>query len=249
MSEKKIENAEFAELEQRIGNSVISRINESGKGDLVTNATTKIYGRIVAGGNSLLILDDHATTYDWMIDGATILRAIYDAMFQSLFILNDRNESISLAQKFFDYRIIERKKLIKVFDKGNSALARCLAASERRAQVEPQIEAEYKRVCKLYGYTEGKFPPNWYSPLQLKDIALTTAYSGEFEVFHTQLNMAVHCSPEALEGYFPIARKQLIPLYWKFAFRVLDKLVEYYDITLTAVERALLDTSRSSVLD
>jgi hypothetical protein len=140
------------------GNGILRRVKAAGPtGDVVT-AISALAGRIVQGGNTLGCLFRNATDFDWSWDGATILRTIYDAMLQSLYIFHDDKQQDHLARRFLDFRIIEQVKGIRLSDKGNTDMCRQLARSSKRAAAEPAIMEEFRRVCNLYGYDEKKLP-------------------------------------------------------------------------------------------
>ena len=82
---------EILEAQRRIANGIVTKINAVPKPCEVTEAIELLLTRIVGAGTSLIALRKDAP-HDFAFDGAMILRGIYDAMLQALFILEVINE-------------------------------------------------------------------------------------------------------------------------------------------------------------
>ena len=231
----------------RIGNGVVFKVNQSTKRDDVVKASHRLLGRLVDSGSTLRILFEHAKQHVWTADGATILRTTYDAMLQALYILNDPKEH-QRARRFLDFSIVEQVKMIRLTDERRTAASRQIADSKKRAAVEPKIQNEFKRVCKLYGYDMQKPPVYWYKG-SLRDLAKDVGYETEYEILHKQLSATAHSSMFGLTANAVFNSFNALQLYWLFAFRVLGKLVDYVGVTLTDTEKGVLALADKNVLD
>jgi hypothetical protein len=234
----------------KAGNKIVQRINEAGQQDDAVEAVQSLMSRIVQSGNSLGCLYRSAE-HDWRWDGAAILRIIYDAMIQGLYILH--SDSNYRARRFLDFQWIENWKGIQVIDAGGSDMAKKLAASPKRAATEPALKAEFDRVCQLYNINSAKRLPNeWYSkdePLRVQvDVV---GYKSEYDFIYPQLCGAVHSSYFAIRRHreFPYSAFHLVHFNQLFAYRLLARLAEYVGVTFDFLESHLIEIARVSVCD
>ena len=194
-------------------------------------------------------LSDHANKHDWCWDGVSILRTSFDAMLQAMYILHDPTHSDELATRFLDFHIVEQVKMLTIFDKRSTTLSRRIADSPRRAEVEPEILAEYERVCKKYGYNLKKPLRNkhWYDGY-LDRLADKTGYMAEYEIAQKQFSAVVHSSVFGLDSEyltpFNVARFQ-----WDFAFRVLGRYASILGVELNETERRLVEEGTRNIYD
>ena len=240
------------EIWAKTGNEIRAKVIASDKKDDVIEAACMLLGRLVDSGNTLRVLSDHAKQHDWSADGASILRTTYDAMLQALYILADPQERQTRARRFLDFGVVERVKLIHVCDEKRTKASQRIAASSRRAVVDPSIQAEFQRVCTKYGYNTEDVPKhlplNWYSD-GLRKIAKDVGYETEYELLRKLLSSVVHSSVFGITGISGFGKQSVMQLYWLFAFRVLDKVVEYVGTEVTGTEKRLLEMSRRNIFD
>ncbi len=238
---------EAIEFWHEAGNVILRRINESGKTGVVVEATNRLMGRIVQSGNSLSTLYYNAQ-HDWSWDGAALLRIIYDTMIQALYVMHDPSERDVLAQRFLDYEAIEHRKSVRVIDRRETAMAKQLADSPKRAASEREWKDKFDRVCTKYGYNPDKPPQHWYSGA-LKELADKAGYKTEFEFIHPQLSGAVHSSYFAIRGNMPYSRYHYVHMGQLMAFRVVASLAEYAGIAFDEVESFMVKVARANFLD
>lgn len=243
-------DAEILQFWANAGNEIVARINSATKRDDVVEAIEALMSRIVQSGNSLQCLYDHSK-HDWVWDGAAILRVVYDAMIQGLFILD--SDSDYRARRFLDFDAIEHQRGVQVIDAGETDMARRLAASPKRAAIEPALKAEFDRVCTLYAIDPlKKLPREWYKksePLSLQ--AEIIGYKSEYSFLYPQLCGATHSSYFAVrkQRRFPFQPHLLVHYGQLFAYRLLAKLAEYVGVTFTAVEAGMVEIARRNVCD
>ncbi|MBA4104463.1 MAG: hypothetical protein C0485_01805 [Pirellula sp.] len=232
------------------GNELVSRINVASKRDDVVEAIQALMSRIVQSGNSLQCLYE-ANTHDWTWDGAVILRVIYDAMIQGLFILE--RDSDYRARRFLDFAVIEHRRAVQVIDAGETDMTRHLAASPNRAIAEANYKAEFDRLCKLYGINpDKKLPREWFKqsePLPFQAEAI--GYKSEYDFIYPQLCGATHSSYSAIRrgGRFPFSPELLVHFNQMFAYRLLSKLAEYMEVPSNEVQSGMVKIARRNVCD
>jgi hypothetical protein len=242
-------DADLFEFQARAGNAILARLNavqRTGDVDTVANA---IYSRIVDSGSTLMMLQVNELRHDWKYDAASILRTIYDASLQALYILNDPTRKDELARRYIDFGIIEKVRLMSLFDKQANGFAKRMAQSPRRTSAEPAILAEHGQVMQKYGYDKLKEPPkNWFKG-SLRDVAKAVGYEAEYELLQKQLSGVVHSSFLAIEQMPGYEANHVVGLYWIFAFRVLGKIAEHAGVQLDATEQKLVERSVGSIFD
>jgi hypothetical protein len=242
-------DAEHIEFWHIAGNRIVSRINAAPKRDVVVEAIQALMERIVQSGNSLNRLYE-ANTHDWKWDGAAILRVVYDAMIQGLYILH--SDCDNRSRRFLDFYWIEHERGMRVIDAGETDMAKQLAASPKRAAVEPIFKSEFDRVCKLYSINPAKtLPANWYSrDEKLWFQAGIAGYKTEYDFIFPQLCGAVHSSYYVLRpngGKFPLSLFHLVHFGQLFAYRLLAALADYVGVTFDEVEAYMVKIARKNV--
>lgn len=123
---------QLLEIQATAANAIVRRLNAARREGPVTVAIELLLGRIVGAGNSLRVLREHSP-HDFVFDGAMILRGIYDAMLQALFILIDASRREDRARQYLDYRWVEKQNAIHLFDRSPTYVGRRVSESPRRA--------------------------------------------------------------------------------------------------------------------
>ena len=108
--------------------------------------------------------------HNWAVDGASILRTIYDVMLQGLYIMTNATKRDERAQLFFDYMDIERKRRIDDLDASRTDMARHVSGSAKRPGAEPGLIQRFNAVLPKFVKTNGEPRQYWY-PGNLKKLA------------------------------------------------------------------------------
>jgi hypothetical protein len=228
-------------------NVIVGKLNSARRDGPVTSAVELLLRRIVGAGNSLHVLRKHSP-HDFAFDGAMILRGMYDAMLQALFILSDPEQRESRAGNYLDFRWVEKKDAIQVFDNSPTCFGQRISQSPRRVGAEPAIDREYARVCPKFKNAKGKDRDRWYKG-SLRDLAKATDLESEYEILQKQLSGTVHSSAYALQEKSAYEGYVLMNLAWKFSFRVLGKFAEYAQVALDEHESELVSWSQLNSFD
>jgi len=242
-----MDDERILEFQANTANGIARKLNGSRRNTAVTRATKLLLGRIVGAGNSLRVLHKHAP-HNFDFDGAMILRGIYDAMLQALFILHDPTKRNERAQDYLDFYWVEKKKAIELFDAKRTHLSRRISQSARRPKAEPAIEQEIQRVRPKYENSTGKLRGHWYKG-SLRDVAAAVGLEAEYEILQKQLSGAVHASAYTLKDGPYYRGFLLMALAWRLSFRVLGSFAEYSEIQLDEPERELVGMSSTSIFD
>jgi hypothetical protein len=230
-----------------MANGIVSKLNAARRPGTVTEATELLMRRIVAAGNSLSVLRRHAHQ-DVVFDGAMVLRGIYDAMLQALFILNDSARWDERSQLFLDSFWVDHKRQTLLLDKNPTFLARQITSSPKRAAAEPAYDLEFNRVQAKFLDRKGKLRENWYVG-NLRDLATEVNLEAEYELLQKWLSGFVHSSAFALRSPPSFDGFLLSNWAWQFSFRVLGKFAEYAGVQLSEEESGLIRISTQNIFD
>jgi hypothetical protein len=238
---------DILEVQATIANAIVAKINDARRQSPVTETIELLLRRIVGAGNSLRVLREHAP-HDFASDGVMILRGIYDAMLQALYVLVDSRRWEERARLYLDFYWVEKEKAIHLFDNSQTYLGGRISKSLRRGSVEPAIEQEIQRVRPMFENAKGKIREHWYEG-NLRDLANAVGFEAEYELFQKHSSGVVHSSAYALREGMPIRDFLLMDLAWRFSFRVLGKFAEFADVTLNVDERELIRLAENNVFD
>jgi hypothetical protein len=239
-------NNEMFEIQASNANNIVAKCNDVRRKNSVTNAIGLLLGRIVGAGNSLRVLREHAP-HDFTFDGSMILRGIYDAMLQALFILSNPQFQEARASQYLDYSCVEKHKAIDLFDKSQTHLGHRISKSTRRANAEPEIEQEFQKVRQQFESKDGKVRKQWHEGT-LRDLAKDVGLESEYEILQKQLSGIVHSSAWAFQNFAAIYNPDLLQTFaWKFSFRVLGKYTCYAGVTLDEIESGLVRRSEFNI--
>src|SRR4051812_10845826 len=216
------------DFQAQTANRIFAKLSAVRRNEPVTEAIELLLRRIVGAGNSLRVLHEHAP-HEFAFDGAMILRGIYEAMLQALYILQKQSQRIERATLYLDFYWVEHKQFVRLIDTNPTYLANKLSQSSKRAMVEPAIEQKFESVRGKFENDKGKLRNHWY-PASLREIASAIGRESEYEFLQKQLSGAVHSSAFSLKNGVPYERFLLIELAWRFSFRVLGRFAEYAQI-------------------
>jgi hypothetical protein len=218
---------------QQIFNKIASALHHGEPDDAVTTAVGLLMKRAYLYTASLWTLRCHAQ-HDSSLEGAGVLRMLYDASLQALYILADASKAEERAELYLNYLYIEKDRLRAWFDKRQNPLAQRLSNSPRRATTEPSLNQKIDLVQEKYKQNNGKYRLHWYSG-NLKCLAKSVGLEEEYEILQFQLSGAIHSSISATSQGAFFQEQELVLVAWKFVLRVLGRFAEYKKIDFDQV--------------
>jgi len=180
----------------------------------------------------------------------TLLRAMYDAHLQALYILADPAEAEERAQLFLDYRWIEQRRKQEIIGRNPTRLAQALMQSPMRPMRRAEREANYQKLRLKFLTRSGKKErANWY-PGTLRDLANAIGLESEYEIIQKDLSGSVHSTPSALlAGPSFSEGEHLLLISWKLVFRVLGRIAEHHGVTLNEEHEKIVEDAMRNLLD
>ena len=218
---------EFWSIHENICQKLFCAINGKVKHDTTARALNLLAMRITNSTSSLWVLRCCAEEF-FSMDGASILRCIYDATLQALYILQKPHER---ANDFFDYEWVEKTKGIDWIDSSDTNIASKVRNSPLRPEGEKLCKKEFAHVENNFKGKKGKLRDRWYAG-SLRDLAKDLGFESEYEYIHKQLNGAIHSSPLSLKSGPLVEGTHLLTWAIHFNWRVLHKITQYYKISL-----------------
>ncbi|MCB9920521.1 MAG: hypothetical protein H6832_19115 [Planctomycetes bacterium] len=167
-----------------------------------------------------------------------ILRSMYDAHIQALYILNDPEKAESRAMEFMEYEWIEqhldRERMCRFHREIHDQIVSTpeyLAGVQVREKKIAELRDQYRTRA---GKREGKddFRRKWYSG-DLARLAEVVGLRREYDYYQNELSSAVHATPKALVGVRPFKTpEQVAYLAWTLYFRVLGGIARFHGVML-----------------
>ena len=211
-----------------------------------TRALEPFKNRIGSGLESLRALHRHAQ-HDFRADGMTILRAMYDAHLQALYILASSDQAEVRAQLFLDYQWIEQRRMQELLERNDTQLARTLLSSPKRVEEAAAREENYRRLRPKYLTRKGKLRGDWY-PGTLRELAKATALESEYEILQRILSGAVHSTPTVLLVGSTFSDPQhLLLIGWRIWFRVLGQIAQHHGAPLESEHVEVVREARQNL--
>ena len=238
---------QFLAVQWAVANKIVTKLNAVRKVGCVAVAIEMISRRIIGSGDSLAILHKHSP-HDWMFDGISILRNIYDVTLQGLYIMSEPAKRDERAQLYLDFMDVERMKRIGLFDASDTDIAKHFSSSPKRPEAEPAIKQRFDAVKDRFMTKKGELRDYWYRG-SLRDLAKASGLEGEYELIQRLLSGVVHSSPLTLRDGPFLTRFFLLDCQWRFAFRILGVYAEYKGIELDETETALIGDARANVFN
>lgn len=209
-----------------VANTLMGLLRRHGRRGEVTHTVGHLLNRITRSVESLTLLFRRSAS-DAELDGASILRTVYDAHLQVLYILSDPEP---LAKLYADFFNVEWHKFREMIDRRPEGLFKLVAQSPNRAKTEPANDANFRRVEGAYRRPNGSYRQNWYRGTP-RDMARRVGYEGEFLVLSRLLNPIVHSSAFGLFSPTQMNGDGMVSLAWDLLFRCMGRTLEYEGIT------------------
>lgn len=232
----------------RLSEQVLQKVWAVADDDQVAQVLIIFSQRLTHSLNSLLILRRYAR-HDYAPDGETLLRAMFDAMLQGLYVMENEERAAERSQLFLDYYWVEKHQLLQKIDANSTSLAQRLAKSPRREMGEPTIKAEFARVRHQFLTKKGKrLRASWY-PGTLRDLAQSADCEPEYEMLHQSLSGMTHTGPFAASHGANIKGEHLSSWGLHMIFRYIGGLASFYSVDLDHEEQVVVDAGKRSMLN
>jgi hypothetical protein len=241
-------DVQFCTAMADFSNGIGRRINASPALGKALKVAELLYRRMVNSCNSIMILARDAP-HDCRVDIGMLLRGIYDAMLQCMFILCDGAKQEGRASLYLDFQTVEQVKLMEIVDRNESDLAHRVPNSPLRAEAEPAIRQEYERVKGRFLNKKGEPHQTWYEG-SLRDLARHAGYEQEYEMFQNELSTLTHSSPFAMDHPQPgPGVSRVIAQAWFLSLRPLRAIAALAGVTLTQDEVEALAEAGKTLVD
>lgn len=234
-----------ADYATEIGRAISEHVR---RGTPTTKVLELLKKRIEGALNSLWVLHKHAP-HEFGFDGMMVLRGVYDAHLQALYILAKPEESDARATLYLDFRWVERQRMKEMLEKNPTLFARTLLQSPKRAAVEPAIDAEFQRVRPSFLGPKGE-RTNWY-PGDLSALARAegVGLESEYRILQRQLSSAVHSSAWSLLAPPWVTGQQILLMAWRLVYRVLGRIAAHHGVPLQSMHQELIDDSFRNIFE
>jgi hypothetical protein len=214
-----------------------------------TRALDPFQKRISGAVDTLTALHRFAKN-DWRADGMTLLRAIYDAHLQVLYILEDPAKADERAQLFLDFRWIEQRAMQQIIEHNPTRLAKKLMQSPKRLEGAVELDANYQKLRPHFLTKNGKKDRGQWYPGTLRELAVAVGLESEYEIIQKDLSGSVHSSPTALLAGPTFSNPEhLLLLAWKLMFRVLGRTAAHHHVPLEKHHEKMVRDAMSNIYD
>lgn len=236
-----------ADYATEIGRAISEHVR---RGTPTTKVLDLLKKRIEGALNSLWVLHRHAP-HEFGFDGMMVLRGVYDAHLQALYILAKPEESDARATLYLDFRWVERQRMKEMLEKNPTLFARTLLQSPKRAAAEPAIDAEFQRVRPSFLGPKGELHTNWYrGDLSALSRAEGVGLESEYRVLQRQLSSAVHSSAWSLLAPRPwVTGEQILLMAWRLVYRVLGRIAAHHGVPLQPEHEELVRDSFRNIFE
>lgn len=225
--------------------SMIKAIDAAAKrSPIVAEALRLLGGRIVYGMESMWVLRLHSR-HEFRFDAMSILRSIYDAHLQAVYILDDPAQVEARARLYREYFVIEQVEYHRRLENHDSEFARRIRESPKREEAMPKILAEFERVKGNYLDSNDKLLRQWYPG----DLAVLLTKLGpdlrqelesEYRLMQKMLSGALHSSAFALAGSSAWEGETALIVGWRFLYRVLRRAMQFFGLKLDEFQEIVI---------
>src|SRR5437660_474378 len=120
---------EFWNASRGITSELVEKLNNSSKKDLTARVLRFLLDRASGTAHVLMTLAAHHEGYDYTNDALALLRTIYDASLQALWLVHDSARIAHLTEDFIQFAEIERNKLLEEANRSTTSFATRVMAS------------------------------------------------------------------------------------------------------------------------
>lgn len=234
------------ERTRRLLREFISRAHHVGRNDPLARASLALTLRIANGFESLYTLRSHSS-HAWDVDGVCILRSMYDALLQLLYVAVESCNP-SLARRYLDFEWIERWHSIRRIQESPTVFAKSLMESPDREFGEKRVSQMVEETRSQFIDAKGKLSKNWYCG-DLRQVAAAVGYEQEYELFQQDSSKSVHSSSAPLQRG-PIIRRDRIDAFASaFSLRAVGVLSRVYGLRLNPDDQEAVEYASGNLYD
>ncbi len=241
------EDLALAHISASSMDGILARLNSEGIKDNVNLVIGRLVTRIRCSFESLRCLRNHRICEDCDLDGAAILRTMYDASLQVEYLAEPENAN-ARAQEYTDFREIERDRQIRSLKKyeGNPYVD-TIMNSPLRTECEPAIRAIFDKVERPFRVNNkpGKHRERWHVK-NLRSFCMGKGREEEYDFIVSLLNGVTHSSPLALSSP-PMSQPFLLLVAGNLVFRALGAALTYNKLILDPATENLIEGTRKNI--
>ena len=230
-----------------LANQIVTKISHKDPHTPASDALRVFHKRLTSSLDTLQLICGYSK-HNYHYDAVMILRGMYDAMLQAMYIISVPSEVSKRAELYHDYIWIEKHSLLGRFDKSTTRFANLIKNSPMRATNEKTIIEQFNRVKTKYLCKNGRVRSNWY-PGKLDIIAKDVGLSDEYELMQHTLSKVVHSTPFGVKGNSIIKGPSALTMGFHFVFRCLGAIGKYQNIEFSQDESDVIDIAQRCYFD
>ena len=220
----------------------IQLIHERAKKDVVARALLYLLVRVANTRRTIDVLwqalrDAYPETF--MVDGGTLLRAMFDAYLQAAFITYEPGKQQERASLYLDFEHIKKRQLSEKLLKHDTMISRTLKDSPLRPEGEQRVKEQYDRVKDRY---PGNWPSKWYQG-NLWKLAKDIGMEADYDLFVSPYNGCVHSSADAVRLGPPMSPEHICTMISIIASRMVQVALQYMGKRLEPSYQAIIDAN------
>lgn len=231
----------------------------------VAGAWALLNERIGEGYLSARMLREFAR-HDWAVDGVIILRTLYDATMQLLWLLADPDDRPNRAKMYHDFLEIETHRMFHRVVSSGTEMGAAIAKSPRLPAGEKQRQERLRTVGETYLSNKGRklfnergdsylteptaeYRKHWYPFSNLAKLAAKLRYDSEYRLFQQDLSASVHASPWSLINGPTIKPEFVLTWALTLGLRAAGAVAETYSIPLNKDQAEMIDHAKRNMYD
>lgn len=226
---------------------ILTKINENLQDDTPTRAIRLIHDRVGGTVDTLMILARHAR-HRFVTDAVSMLRMLFDAMWQAEYLMHDPSQCEARASLFLDWKWVERYQSMERVDTCDLAIARHLRTSPKRRAAEPEIRRRFETVKHRYLTPKGRIRAHWYEPPNLSKLTREIERQNEYQWFQPLLSGAVHSAVWTLDDGPMLTEATTIYIAIDATFRILGLITDHLGLSLSDPTSHFLAFARKDIL-
>lgn len=227
---------------------IIGLLNENSTPGPIQDATTQLHRRLTGTLDTVIFLCGESQT-SHEDDTTTLLRSMYDTLLQALYILTKAEHRLERSKLYLDYYWVEKYRWMHLFDGNETAFAKHISASPKRATGEQDLRDNYNRVKQNFLGKNSKKPRRYWYTGSLRDIAKDVGYESEYELMQSMLSSVVHTSPFSMLSKQTMSKDRALMMAWHFSIRYIGAVAEAFGLKLTDEEQHAISLSKKNWFD